>query len=241
MSLVVAIHQPNFYPWLGYFDKIRQSDFFVFLDDVQVIKTGGSWFNRVMIPNRESTAGKWLTVPIQRRPGTQLISAVEIADVTESISRFTNALRDRYSGAPFFRDTMELIHIPKDSETANLSQINANRVQMISKEIGLSRCKFVSSSDLKCALSSTSKLLEITRQLGANTYLCGGGADQYFDESLFTEAGKNVRYQQYRPVPYQQRGAPAFLPGMSIIDLLMNAGLEGAREYFASDLVGPTP
>ena len=63
--ILVAIHQPNFFPWLGYFDKIRRADFFILLDDVQYPKTGaGSWSNRVKVMiNGE---GRWLTAPVDR-------------------------------------------------------------------------------------------------------------------------------------------------------------------------------
>ena len=64
MIKVVAIHQPNFFPWLGYFDKIRRSDIFILLDDVQFSKTGGVWSNRVkVLINGE---GRWLTAPVER-------------------------------------------------------------------------------------------------------------------------------------------------------------------------------
>ena len=49
MDKIVAIHQPNFFPWLGYFDKINKSDIFIFLDDVQFPKKGGNWTNRVQL------------------------------------------------------------------------------------------------------------------------------------------------------------------------------------------------
>ncbi len=62
--VVVAIHQPNFLPWLGYFDKVAKSDVFVFLDSVQAPKTGGSWLNRVRLAmNGEA---RWVTAPIDR-------------------------------------------------------------------------------------------------------------------------------------------------------------------------------
>ena len=64
MNRVVAIHQPNFFPWLGYFDKIARSDVFIFLDDVQFPKTGGVWSNRVKI--LIGGEARWSTAPIDR-------------------------------------------------------------------------------------------------------------------------------------------------------------------------------
>ena len=77
MEKKVAIHQPNFFPWLGYFDKIFKSDYFVFLDNVQFQKTGGNWGNRV--PILISNHKNWITVPINRNfSGLKKINEIKI-------------------------------------------------------------------------------------------------------------------------------------------------------------------
>ena len=64
MTKVVAIHQPNFFPWLGYFDKISRADSFLFLDNVQFPKKGGSWSNRIKL--LISGDARWITAAIDR-------------------------------------------------------------------------------------------------------------------------------------------------------------------------------
>src|SRR5665213_2971606 len=77
-DLTVAIHQPNLYPWLGYFNKIAQADVFVFLDDVQIQKTGASYTNRVSIA-LDGRAHP-VTAPIRREAGLWTIADTRFSD-----------------------------------------------------------------------------------------------------------------------------------------------------------------
>lgn len=230
---MIAIHQPNFFPWLGYFNKIKQSEVFVFLDDVQVVKTGSSWFNRVLIPDFENKKGMWLTAPITRRHGTHNIRDVEISDYQLFREKMMKTLNMRYAHHPYKKQTMELVASIFGDQllTLNLCQMNAQLVAELSKELGYLNCQFVFSSDCKTSSSATQKLVELTKETRQKTYLCGGGASEYFEEELFVQEGLSVQYQQYKPMPYPQIKSQSFLPGMSILDLLMNVGLSQASQY----------
>jgi hypothetical protein len=76
--VIIGIHQPNYFPWFGYFVKIVQSDFFVFLDDVQLVHTGGSYTNRTSL-NVQGNA-QFFCAPIKRVVGTQLINQSHFAN-----------------------------------------------------------------------------------------------------------------------------------------------------------------
>ena len=108
MHRVVAIHQPNFFPWLGYFDKIRRSDVFVFLDDVQYQKTGGTWSNRVRILTNGE--GRWLTAPIDRSfHGTRRVNEVRFLSGDNWRDMVLEKLHAYYSRAKYFRTVLAWI------------------------------------------------------------------------------------------------------------------------------------
>ncbi len=97
--MIVSVHQPQYLPWLGYFDKIERSDIFVFLDNVQFKKN--EWQNRNKI--KTSEGWQWLSVPVIHK-FMQKISEVKINNTVWWGKKHLNALVTNYSKAPFFKD-----------------------------------------------------------------------------------------------------------------------------------------
>ena len=223
MTNLVAIHQPNFFPWIGYFDKIRRADTFVFLDDVAYPRSGsggmGSWLNRV----RLNVQGKprWVTCPVRRIPLGSPIRITEIDDRQPWRIKFMKTLDANYRRARRYNETLELLTPLMQSEESNLARFNAFAIQRIAMFLGV-ESKFVHQSELKCEGSSTELLISITKAAGGASYLSGGGASEYQNDELFAERGIGLVNQQFKPQCY---GEPArFLPGLSIIDYLMHDG-----------------
>ena len=108
MTQLVAIHQPNFFPWLGYFDKIFRSDTFVFLDDVQIQKTGASWSNRVkMMVAKEP---HWVTAPIQRDyTGLCEVREINFLETGFWQKKLIKTLQANYGRHPFYEETMTVL------------------------------------------------------------------------------------------------------------------------------------
>src|SRR5688572_16171324 len=107
---ICAIHQPNFFPWLGYFDKIRRADVFVFLDNVAYPKSGsgaGSWVNRVRIAI--DGAPTWVGCPIRREHGTQLIREVRIDDRQPWRKKLLRTLEVNYGRARNYVSVMPVL------------------------------------------------------------------------------------------------------------------------------------
>ena len=103
--ITVAIHQPNFFPWLGYFDKIAKCDVFIVLDDVQFPKGDGSWLNRVRL--LVGGEPRWVTAPIVRAfHGVRLVGQVEFHSSTPWREKVLKTLTANYARAPFFEETM---------------------------------------------------------------------------------------------------------------------------------------
>ena len=213
----VAIHQPQYLPWLGYFDKIDQADCFVLLDDVQFKKN--EWQNRNKI--KTAAGWQWLTVPVLHR-FPQRICEVRINRTDPWSRKHLQALTSNYSSAPFFdlhRPFFEEIY---GREWTLLVDLNVAAITYLAEALGI-RTKLVMASSLPvpAELEATDRLIAICQAVGANTYLSGVGGREYLDLAPFEEAGIGVLFQAFQTRPYPQRFG-AFVADLSIVDLLFN-------------------
>ncbi len=223
MAGLVAIHQPNFFPWLGYFDKIRRADAFVFLDGVSYPRSGssgmGSWVNRVRL-NIQGEA-RWATCPLKRLALGQLILAAEIDDAQPWRRNLVRTLAANYSKAPHFDEAMTLLRPLIDRPEANLAAFNIAAITAIAAHLGLST-RFVRQSESPHEGAATPLLISLVKAAGGDAYLAGGGAADYQEDELFAERGVRLIAQNFSQTAY---GDPSrWLPGLSVIDYLMHDG-----------------
>lgn len=234
MTRVVAIHQPNFFPWLGYFDKIARSDVFIFLDDVQFPKTGGVWSNRVKMLVADEP--RWVTAPIRRAfHGVAPINEIEWADEQPWRAKLLKTMAANYAKAPHYRETMAWLEPLIMQQEDNLARYNMAVIRAIAERIGLRHDHCVTSSSLGGQGQASELLIDLTSKVGGNCYLCGGGAGGYQEDEAFGEAGLELRYQRFAHPVYTQAGEREFVPGLSIVDALMNLGFEGVRKLMRLD------
>lgn len=227
---IVALHQPNFFPWLGYFDKIVRADVFVVLDDVQFSKTGGTWSNRVQL----LTGGqaRWLTLPIVRTyHGVRLIREMEIDNRQPWRRKLLQTLRSNYARATFFNAVFPQIADLVANETPSLLEFNLHVLTSLCRLMDIDPTKLVLASSLQVTSRATDRLVDAVRAVGGTTYLCGGGAAGYQDDDAFTQAGLRLTYQNFAHPSYSQGdyGDP-FVAGLSCIDALMHCGFDGTRQ-----------
>jgi hypothetical protein len=215
-----AIHQPTFLPWLGYFDKVRKADTFVFLDAVDYQKSGksmGSWCNRVKMRVKGTAA--WVSCPVIREHGPQPINMVRIDNSRPWRDDIRRLLESSYREARNFDHTFALIDSLLAFETDRISEFNINAITVISEYLGL-RPRFLRQSTMTIHEKATARLVAIVQAVGADTYISGDGASDYLEVSAFDKAGLRVVYQSFTPKPY---GDPdRFIPGLSIVDWLMH-------------------
>jgi hypothetical protein len=225
---VVAIHQPNFFPWLGYFDKIVRADAFVSLDSVQFPKSGsGTWINRVKL--LVAGEGRWITAPVRKGHGLQSILDAEFDDAPWR-RKVISTLQASYRKAPYFAETMTLIEPLVANGESKVADYNYHATCAIAAALGIDTGKIVRSSSLAAQGTSNELLIALTRAAGGGTYLCGGGAGGYQQDEVFAEAGVALVHQGFEHPTYPQHGgASAFVAGLSVIDPLMNLGVEGTR------------
>lgn len=229
---LAAIHQPTFFPWLGYFDKIFRSDVFVILDDVQYPKKGGSWSNRVKI--LISSEPNWITVPIIRSfNGTRNINEIEIDNSKSWNSKLLKSIELNYKKAPYFDDIFPITEDLLANPGNVLAELNLKIIYKICSTIGLKTEHFVTASSIKTEGSSTDLLISIVNQTGCNAYMCGGGAVKYQEDEKFEKAGIKLIYQNFKHPVYKQFNTAEFRPGLSVIDVLMNCGAENTLKLIA--------
>lgn len=225
---VVAIHQPNFFPWLGYFDKVRRSDVFILLDDVQYQKTGGTWSNRVkVLLNGE---GRWLTAPVDRSfHGTRAIYEMAFSSKEDWRGKVLRTLVAAYRSAPCFDTVFAAIEPLVQNPEDNVAEYNIHAIKTLADAIGLTVNSVVRSSDFPVDSLATQRLIDLTKRVGGQRYLCGGGATGYQQDEAFEKSSIQLVYQGFSHPHYPQFGHKDFVAGLSIVDALMNVGFEGVR------------
>jgi len=234
MSKIVAIHQPNFFPWLGYFDKILRSDAFIFLDHVQFPKTGGVWTNRVKL----AIAGKpqWVTAPIIRNyHGFLAIHDMEFETVNAWRNKMLRTVTYNYSKAPHYKETLEFFEPLILNPENNISAYNTNAIIAIATQLGIPKHKFYWSSTLPHTGTSNELLISLTNAVGGSIYMCGGGADGYQKEQAFRNESIVLQHQEFVHPQYEQARVSEFISGLSIIDALMNIGWNSVRELLIAN------
>jgi hypothetical protein len=227
--MIVAIHQPNFIPWVGYFNKINKSEVFVLFDDVQFprAKTFG---NRVEI--KTNNGAVWLTVPVTNRGELNTFNEVEIDNNQNWASKSLKTLKLAYQKAAHFNDYWDEFSGIYTTKYNVLSELNIALMNFAVTKTGITT-KLVRSSEIQEAagLSGEEKILAILKSLNATTYLSGKGAGsrRYINEDDFKAAGIELVWQSYEPKPYRQLWGGEFIPNLSIIDLLFNEGPESLK------------
>ncbi|MBG30775.1 MAG: hypothetical protein CMI31_12350 [Opitutae bacterium] len=230
MSRIIAIHQPNFFPWLGLFHKISLVDTFYFFDHVQVT-TGKGWHSRVKI----NLSGKptWLTIPIYKSGKSgQSYAEIKMQPRGQFLRKHLGTIRQAYSKAPHFDSIFNLLEELYDYSTENLCEFNMHAIKQISCRLGLSS-SFQKTSNLLVtnpnigSLSGNKLVLEIAINSKAETYVSGTGCLDFIKPSSFNSHGIDFVFQDFAGTEYQQLASDEFLPGLSVIDALMNLGWEG--------------
>lgn len=230
---VVAIHQPNFLPWLGFFDKLARADVFVLLDGVQFPRTSkGTWINRVklLVGGRE----QWATVPIVRSEGSALpIAEVRIDEAQPWRKKLIRTIELNYRRAPAFESVFPLVSELLSTPADRIAVFNEQNVRRLAEALDLDTGKLVRSSDIDADGQSTDLLIELTLAVGGTAYMPGGDAYRYQEDGKFADRGLELTPQEFGHPTYSQTVEP-FVPGLSVVDALMNCGFAGTRELLVS-------
>ncbi|MCK5305945.1 MAG: WbqC family protein [Candidatus Omnitrophica bacterium] len=220
--MILTIHQPQYIPWIGYFDKIDKADKFVILDDVQYKKN--EWQNRNKV--RAAKGGRWFTVPVIYKFG-QKINEVKIDNSKNWRKKHYKTLIINYNKTPYFKNHEPFFRKSYECNWEYLVDINIHFIKYLIKSLGITT-KLMRSSSLAIKGQRTERLVEICKKLEANTYISGEGARAYLDLSRFKQSKIEVIFQNFQHPIYTQ-AYDNFEPFMSVVDLLFNCGDESLK------------
>lgn len=218
----LAAHQPQYMPWLGYFDKMARADRFVLLDTVQYKKN--EWQNRNRI--RTAPGWQWITVPVRYRFPMR-IREVPIDSASPWRRKQCEALRQSYARAPYRDAILPVLDALLERPIEDLATLNAESVRLLARLLEV-RTPVVLASTLEgIPDGADERLIALCRTLGCDTYLAGQGGHGYMDLSLWRRAGITVEFQDFHHPVYTQCH-DGFEACLSAIDLLMQRGTGAA-------------
>jgi hypothetical protein len=230
----LAIMQPYFFPYIGYWQSINAVDRYVIYDNVNYMKGGWINRNRILI-NGEPT---YITVPLQQSSSYKRICDIAVQPSPVWRDKLVKSVETTYRKAPCFAEAFPLIEKLIRHEADNLSDYLAHQLQTLAAFMGI-KTKFVVTSRRyeNDHLSGQARIVDICKREGTTTYINPQGGQMLYDTNTFRSAGIDLRFIVMRPLPYKQR-IDGFIPYLSIIDALMEIGaVEIMHHLDAFDLI----
>jgi hypothetical protein len=226
----ICIIQSNYIPWKGLFDLIGRCDEYVIFDRVQYARR--HWHNR----NRIKTANgvQWLTIPVATRGRfEQPIDEVEIEKAGVGrhwAEKHWRALELAYRRAPFFEAFAPEVKglYERAGTLTRLTEVNEMFLRAIAHLLGLNT-RFARDTEYPSSGVKTGRLLGIARAAGADRYLSGPSAREYFDEEMFRAAGIATEWMSYDGYPEYPQLHGGFEHAVTVLDLLFNTGPDATR------------
>ncbi len=233
--MIVAAHQPNFIPWLGYFDKMSKADLFITVDHVQMERQ--SYQNRARIKTGEGP--RWITVPVIRESRAERIMDKRIDNSRDGRFRWNRkmalTLKYAYQSAPHYRAFEPALAEIFDARWDRLSDLNVKLIEFCREALGI-RTPMLASSSMNITGSKSDMVLNLCREAGADVYLSGHGASKtYLDVAAFERAGIRVIWQKFEHPRYRQYPSyDVFVENLSALDLIFNCGPRSQEIFRAS-------
>ena len=218
----ICIHQPDFVPYLGFFQRLLMSQHFILLDDVQFIRRG--WQHRDRIKGRNGPV--WLTVALRKGEYHQRINEVELSDDPKWIEDNLNLLRECYGKAPCFAMLFPQVETIYRAGHRLMIDFNCAFLDLALEYFDIA-IPITRASDYKINTTSSARLLELVQSKQGDTYLTGTGSRDYLDEEMFRSTGVRVMWQDFSHPVYPQLHGD-FKPMLSCLDVLFSCGRDAA-------------
>ena len=219
--MIVAIHQPNYLPYIGFFNKMRNADVFVIYDDAQFSKRDFHHRNKI----RTRNGWNWLFVPAEKEKKpineVKIKNEVKLGGLIWSKYHWKQ-IQTNYAKAEFFKSYAGDLEKIYNTPYERIIDLNMNLIKFLMSSFGI-ETEIVHSSMFGITTHSSQKILDLVKAVHGDTYLSGSGGHNYLDASLFEKEGIKVRFQDFTHPVYKQN-FPGFFSNMAAIDLLFNVG-----------------
>jgi hypothetical protein len=222
----IVIHQPDFMPYLGFFDRFRDADLYVALDNVQYVNSSRGWTNRDKIKTEEGE--KWLSVSVEKTSRSTLIKDVVISKNIDWKKKHLSIIHQNYGSSPYYEEIITNIEKIYQIQYENLRDFNMHLIIYFMETLNL-KVPWIWSSDLNISGSKNELLINIIKKLNGTHYISGVGAKNYLNEESFKESGIEVIWQKFNHPIYKQNYSN-FIPNLSVLDLLLNCGIEQSQK-----------
>ena len=214
--MIVAAHQPNYVPYLGYFQKMFDCDIFVYLDSLEYSRGGFGARNRI----KTAKGVEYLTIPISISKNGKYTD-VKFADLRWK-TKHLKTIKTNYSKAKYFSEIFKLYESAISTE-GTFVDININLIETFANYLNINNRRIRLSEILFDFGHKSELIIDICNKLGASVYLSGAGAKVYNDEELFNRNGIKLTYVTYECPIYNQLWGN-FEANLSILDYLFNCG-----------------
>lgn len=226
----LAIMQPYFFPYIGYFHLIAAVDVFIVYDNIKYTKKG--WINR----NRMLQNGKDVMFSLPLKSDSDFLDVCErelAADFNRE--KLLNQFKGTYRRAPYFAQTFPLVEQIVLHEDANLFRFLHHSIVRTCGHLGITtEIKISSENAIDHGLKNQDKVLALCEAVGANTYVNAIGGMELYSKDTFLEKGIDLKFIQSKPFEYAQFG-DAFVPWLSIIDVMMFNSLDAIQACISAN------
>jgi hypothetical protein len=230
--MITFVHQPEYIPWLGFFDKLARCDTFIIYDDTQYVHGGYQNRNRI----RTAQGWRWLTIPIVHNH-PQMIKDVKISG-TNWAKEHMRLITQNYEKTPYFQKYYPTINEALNSNHELLIDLDLHLIKLLAETLGI-KTRMVRSSEFPYSGNDKNeKLVSMCKFMNASVYLSGSGGKSYVDEKIFSANHINLQWHTYNHPVYPQSFS-GFEPNMSIIDLLFNVGPQAKEVILKGGLISP--
>ena len=214
----IAIMQPYFFPYVGYFQLINAVDEFVFYDDVHFMKK--SYINRNSILLNEKAFQ--FTVPLKEASQNKLIKDIEVFTDQKWFNDFLKTFEHAYKSAPFYQEVLQIVKTIFNSDYKNIAELSVISVTEVCKYLKIDSKFSISSEDYSNTkkLAKAERLIAIAKQSGKQTYVNAIGGRSLYNKKEFKAQNIDLAFLETQDIKYEQFGNK-FVPFLSILDVLM--------------------
>lgn len=226
--MILASHQPDFLPYMGFFYKIANCDVLVFSDDVQFSKKGMHNWNRI----KTSGGVQKLTVPVHAHHDT-LLKDVTMVDLQHDYNRIAKTIQQNYQKAPHQDEgkfILTMLEILAEKKSLSLAEMNITINKALIEKFDLDPIIQIASRDLCLTGRKDERIFQMCEKLDADVYLSGTGAVSYHQSEEYLLRGINLVYSDYQPTVYPQLYGE-FIPNLSVLDYVFNCGFSLPTEW----------